>query len=156
MGNLTGSSGSGSTSSGASGWETAGNVVNMLSDFAGAMNRNKELRFSAKQYEQKAETARAIGTRAMRDMRQAKRSAISSMTAQIAGGGAGADPSTARLQARVASKIEFGGLMQKYMKDTEAQSLDLQAKAMHRQAKIAKGVGLGKVLNSVLGMFSKG
>lgn len=138
------------------GWDYAGTAFKALGSFAQGMNQNKSLRFQADQIEQKANTARAIGSRQMQDMRRKNRMAISNMIATMAGQGGAQDPAMIKMQAKMASRIETAGLMQKWMQDTKGQSLDLQAKSLRRQAKIAKGVGLGKAVSSVMSVFGKG
>ena len=164
-GNYSGSGG-GSSSSGSSSpsfwrdWGSnpfsmgdVGTVMNAMGDFAQAMNQNKSLRFQAHQLENKAKTTRAIGTRQMQGMREKKRQVISNMTAQMAGGGSANDSNMVKMKAKVASKLDTNMYMAEWMANTQANSEELQAKALRREAKIAKGVGLGKVVNSVLGMF---
>ena len=155
---ITGSSsteGAGNTKAGGMSPEAkaAGSIVNALGSFADGMNQNKSLRYQAAQIDQKANTARAIGSRQLQEMRRKKRQVMSNMTSQIVGGGAAMDANMINMKAKVGARMDSNASMTKWMADTKGQSLDMQAAALRHQAKLAKAKGTRDAISSIISAF---
>ena len=129
----------------------ADTAFNVGSSIAEGNAADKAARFKAKQVERNAIAKRAQGTRQTQEGLRIGRKLQSDAQAQMsAGGGSTTDVGAIEQKAKLKSATDYNALTALFESEEQAKGMDLAAKGIRMEGKMAKKAGQRKALSTIL------
>lgn len=126
-------------------------AFNIGSSIAEGNAADKAARFKAKQVERNAIAKRAQGTRQTQEgLRQGRKLQSDAIAAMAAGGGSTTDVGAIEQKAKLKQATDYNALTALFEAEEQAKGMDLAAKGMRMEGKMAKKAGQRKAISTIM------